>query len=87
MSHHARFSFPSFFALALKYVRNIGNDASIDPSMASSVLRSMRAESNAGSTASFRPRRLFNVFAWPFTPFMQAASVSLTDSQAMFSAS
>ena len=56
-------------------------------SMASSVLRSMRAASREEWIASFRPRLLFSVFASPLTPFRQAASVSLTVSQAWFSAS
>ena len=65
----------------------MGKEACIAPSMASSVLRSMRAASSAQCTASLRPRRLFSVLASPLTPFRQAASVSFTDSQALFSAS
>ena len=42
-SHQASFSLPSRLALALKYLRKIGKEASIAASMASSVGRSMRA--------------------------------------------
>ena len=80
-------SWPSTRALARKYRRKSGSDATTASVIASSVARSTLFARRFGSRSSANPRRRFSTASSPFAPFSAAASGTDTVSHAASSPS